>query len=381
MKSFLTTYFLSLAVGITAITAFTVLVDPFAFFNVVRVQGFNRNLVDDRHNYIHNVKPLHIRFRRPDAIFVGSSLVLVGLKPEGAESCSFDSPYNYGLPGLGSREVNTILRQAAEITSVRHALVEASFRGYTTSRRGQSKVSAPIADMAWPYEALMNITYSYEAVRLSLKTLLYNLSGVRREPSAPIDRQDQLRRRAKGLERQARRNAGRPGPDLVGAYDSALRDLDQTLSAAKAKGVNVTLFIPPTHVAKLLSYEHLGSWRFFEDWKKAVAAVAVKNGVPIWDFADYHTVSGAEPILVVSQYFIDSSHFRPNVGKLMMDRICSATSSEAAADGFGTRIDGIDIEGHLEAIRARGADFWRRHPDAAKFYKDIRKKGQGEPRG
>ena len=122
-----------------------------------------------------------------------------------------------------------------------------------------------------------------------------------------------------------------------------------------------------------------GEWRVFEDWKKAVAAVAAKNGVPLWDFADYHSIAGAEPIFGESQYFDDPLHFGPNVGKLMMARMCGAAgSAEGTADGFGTRIDGIDIDPYLEAIRSRGADFWRRHPDAWAFYDDIHKTSQRE---
>ena len=85
---------------------------------------------------------------------------------------------------------------------------------------------------------------------------------------------------------------------------------------------------------------------------------------PIWDFSNYNSYN-AEPVPekgdldTKMQWYWESSHYKKELGNLMLDRIFKYTHPERTVDdNFGVLITTGNIESHLAQIRTN-REKWR----------------------
>jgi hypothetical protein len=383
MGPFLRSFAVAFAVVAAMIAGFNVVMDPFAFFGTPRIEGFNAKQYPKAHHFLYNVKPLRLAFQQPTTVILGTSRVLQGFDPSRLDSCAGSGIYNFGLSALSIDEIGDLFRYAAEEAPLREAFVELDFLSFVGIEGRRYKLPRRLNDARWKATALFDLLFSLRAAKYSLLALGINLTDIGRPHyltpdgsrlwgPARMQPEQQLSASAYGLKLRPRRD-----PEAIGR---GLEVLESMIRTARARGISLKFFIPPSHVGRLRSIMDRGEWEDFKDWKRRAVNLASKYGIPVWDFADYHPIAQEGATAGVSRYFQDLEHFTPEVGASMIARMCPESGQTAIVDGFGTRVDAANIERHLAKIDRQGRAFWGREQAVTAFYADLKQRALQSPR-
>jgi len=377
MGSFLRSFAVAFVLVAAAIAGFNVVMDPFAFFGTPRIEGFNAKQYPKAHHFLYNVKPLQLALRQPATVILGTSRVQQGFDPNQLKSCVEGETYNLGLSALTIGEIGDLFRYAAEQAPVRKAFVELDFLGFVGVQGRKYKLPRRLNDVRWKPTATFDILFSFSAVKYSLLALAVNLtdlgrphylkgSGLRQWGTVPGELDSKLPASTYGSKLRPHRN-----PEAI---NRGMAVVESIIRTARAKGIDLKFFIPPSHVGRLRSILDRGEWEVFKDWKRRAVILASDNGIPVWDFADYSPIAQEGATAGVSRYFVDLAHFKPEVGTSMIDRMCPDSAQAAMADGFGTKVDAQNIERHLAEIDRQGRAYWSGNRKVTAFYEDLKER-------
>ncbi|MCT7982832.1 hypothetical protein NG796_05945 [Laspinema sp. A4] len=157
-------------------------------------------------------------------------------------------------------------------------------------------------------------------------------------------------------------------PDLYGIYELSpdyLEDLQAIITTSQQRGIRLHLFISPSHAMQWEAIRVAGLWSEFENWKRAIV-----NLSPIWDFSGYNSMT-TEAIANPMQYYIESSHYRKELGDLVLNRILDYQPETVPSD-FGLLLTLTNLETHLEQIR-RDREVWaKENPKWVEFVEALK---------
>lgn len=157
-------------------------------------------------------------------------------------------------------------------------------------------------------------------------------------------------------------------PDLYGTYELSpdyLEDLQAIITTSQQRGIRLHLFISPSHAMQWEAIRVAGLWSEFEDWKRAMV-----NLSPVWDFSGYNSMT-TEAIADPMQYYIESSHYRKELGDLVLNRILDYQPETVPSD-FGLLLTPTNLESHLEQIR-RDRELWaKENPEWVEFVEGLK---------
>jgi hypothetical protein len=347
-----------------------------------------------------------LRWRRDGAeiVLLGTSRTAVGLDPRDP-AFGGKRVYNLGFGGQTLRETRMLLDHAAA-SGVKEVYVGLDFFAANVHFTGKEEltahlVSAPVAS------ALAETAVSWQTLRHSAalaggeptrgrqRAARYDSSSGALNWSAEYVR-DQGGHRAMFVASELAyvTDNYRPAPSRAFALESqvlrrsAANEFRLLLRAAYRHGVRLHLFISPSHARQWTTLASLGLWNRFEEWKTLLVQVVEEEAraegrapFALWDFADYSAPS-LEPLPRANEImrgYWDSSHYRPELGSLVLARIRAGTQE---AGEFGAPLASLDLAAHLERIRARRADYERIHQDDVMeiraLVRDVLKNGRGQ---
>ncbi|MGV7220232.1 MAG: hypothetical protein ACQ9MH_01755 [Nitrospinales bacterium] len=143
------------------------------------------------------------------------------------------------------------------------------------------------------------------------------------------------------------------------------------IDMAHKNKIDLRLVIAPTHARLLETMSLMNVWQTFEQWKQKLVLINEeeatqfgKTPFPLWDFSGYNKYSIEEvPPLgdtkTVMRWHWESSHYKPALGDLLLDRIFDSEDPESGASlDFGIQLTSGNIENHLEKIR-KDRQQWR----------------------
>ena len=108
-------------------------------------------------------------------------------------------------------------------------------------------------------------------------------------------------------------------------------------------------------------------WSNFEEWKRKIVEIS-----DVFDFSGYNSIT-TEAIHNNMKNYTENSHYTPQIGNLILNRILSYKEEKVPED-FGILINQENIESNLEKIR-QDREFWaKNNPDEVKFIKEIQEK-------
>ena len=132
---------------------------------------------------------------------------------------------------------------------------------------------------------------------------------------------------------------------------SYFNNFKQLVELCKKNGIDLIVFISPAHATHWESIDATNKWLVFEQWKRELVKIT-----PVWDFSGYNSIT-TEAISNQMSHYIDNSHYSPEVGSLILNRIFSSELKTVPID-FGIFITSENIEEHLFKIRLQRSK-WR----------------------
>lgn len=389
-----------------AAVGFNWLVDPYGVYGTPRVEGFNK--VKNRlHKNARYVKAMRLYDHRPPQVILGTSRSEYGLHPDHPawETEKYGECYNAALSGANIYEMYRYFAHAAELGTVTRAVAGLdffSFNIYCQDAIGDldarlavgrdGRAGTRLDYLLLKYRNLLSldmVEISWDTVgKQGEKEELILANGGRADVDISGDIAGGGGNRA-AFEKNVRTYYGFgylprpykayttryaeaarrdfPNPDKV---DSTLAYFRRMVNLAYRRNVDLRLVISPSHAWQWETIRAAGLWEEFEDWKRALvgivheeAAAAGKNPFPLWDFADYSPPTREEvPPLgdsTLMNYYWESSHFRKELGDLVLDRVLGG-GAESGGD-FGILLTAGDVEQHLLTIRSRAAAYAATH--------------------
>jgi len=159
----------------------------------------------------------------------------------------------------------------------------------------------------------------------------------------------------------------------------------QLLLFAQQKGIKLHIAISPSHVRLFEVIAAKGLWNKFEQWKrlivqfnKEIAIYANNNPFKVFDFSGYNsltteTVPPLGDMHTEMQWFWDASHYKKELGDLVLDRIFNFNSPKRfLPNDFGIILTPENIEKNIEKNKINRIIWRKLHPDDVKEIEKLR---------
>jgi hypothetical protein len=156
-----------------------------------------------------------------------------------------------------------------------------------------------------------------------------------------------------------------PVPDFSKSGQLAnFRDLAAMVAIAHEHGIQLIFFTQPYHVAYLEMLHRLGLWASFEQWKRTMVKFSATAKVPLYDFADYDSITteqvpAAGNTTEQMHWYWEPGHYKESLGNEMLRAMLNSPSS------FGRRLTPMNIDTAINAVRDHRASYLAHSNDIA----------------
>ncbi len=310
-RSFATSFGATVVLAVGLLTALTLWRDPYWVFRDsppwTRDGAGASRLLDVEMRLI---KPLQIARLKPQTLLIGSSVVYRGLDPRDASGMG-GHVYNAGFSALMARELPTLAALAVDVGSVRRVVVELDYFMFTTWPP-PPPIDRKLATASGRREALVSVVLNPKVIdnlrgRQSRRTEpgLWHGDGYKATPDFDAELVGRITR-----EQNIAAMAYRPGD---------LAHLEQALDLLQ--GREVTIVLSPMSAAQRQLVTDGGRAIELAAWRRDVAALAARRGLPFHDLVSGHPFEDFDPAKASSRYWLDTLHFKPEVGRWLLGRI------------------------------------------------------------
>lgn len=380
-RRYLCWFFVGTAALVTAVGAWNFAVDPYSVFASPRIEHFNANKPD----FVEHLRFTHVYAvarRKPHCILLGTSRTGRGLDPNSVALREFDC-YNMALPSVSLYEMRRYFQHAQ---SARRVILGLDFRVFGTPTDATGAFSEARLDVDADGHRQFNLFSAklpdLASALLSLPAFQSSIKTVRQQDwwtdtLAPngywiklTDRYDHQRAFVALTRDSINRYADMRENAML--FPSSYAELRTLLRTAYASGVEVTLFISPSHAWHWQTLEFSGLWLQFEAIKRNIVQINAeesshvgRSAFEIWDFSGgYGPNAEAVPTSPTAKmrWYWESVHYKRELGDLMLNRMLLDVRSPEWPD-FGVRLGPGNIEAHLASLRNSQRTYAAEHPE------------------
>lgn len=351
--------FLALSVSpVLALGLFNLAIDPYGILITPAVPKVNLNK-PEKITHERLFKAVEITYKKPDVILLGSSRTQWGLDPRHPALAQKGNVYNAGLSGASSYEVMRYFQHAlTNQPNLKTVVLGIDFFMFSEKQLPQNDFDETRLDQkGLTQQDFFNILFSLHAWESSRKTLLSNSNSS--YPNHQIINGMFLPDTSKPLPGTTKEFVKwiAPGFKAYTHYkisQERLQNLRSIVEICKQKNIELKVFISPSHATEAEAIHMVNSWPEFEQWKREVVSIT-----PIWDFSGYNSIT-TEKIQQEMKNYLDNSHYRKEIGDLILHRLFHADEQNTASNNFGILMTPDNVESHLAQIRA-DQQVWRNH--------------------
>lgn len=155
-----------------------------------------------------------------------------------------------------------------------------------------------------------------------------------------------------------------------------LEHIRAIFARAYRERIALKLLISPSHARQWETLAAAGLWNKWEAWKHLVVQIneeeakrAGQSPFPLWDFSGYNSIStesvpALDDTKTIMRWYLDSSHYTPATGNLVIDRIFNFKHpNRTVPDDFGILLTSRNIDAHLANIRVAREHYRQTHPE------------------
>lgn len=358
------------------ISCFNIAIDPYSIFNSKIRLGLNQ-VKPEKHKQVRMFKAIDVIRIQPAMVFIGSSRTEFGLDTAHPFVAGIQSGYNLGITGANIYEARRYFEHAiANNPNLKKAVIGTDFFMFGQNKKNQADFSENRLLISHiTLQDKLNSSFSWGATRGSLKTIKVNQSAGdkvghfypdgRRNPDYYI--QD-IYGGLQGVDIMVdllKKNDFFQAKKRGQLYKiSHLEEVKHIVKLCQENQIECHLFISPSHVTQWESLRLSGAWEAFEDWKRKLAEIT-----PIWDFSGYNSIT-TEPLSHNMKNYMDNSHYRKEIGDLVLNRIGQYNEDRVPAD-FGVLLTPETVENHLQKIREDQKEWISNNPDVVDFVENL----------
>lgn len=417
-RRFLQAFAAAIVLGLVTMVAVDIIVDPFWRFDLVTLPGVN----DQRpmfSSFLRMSKAGVVCRLKPAQIAIGTSRVEVGIDPNHPAWATAPGPvYNYGLAGMGLKELSLSLQHTTNVAHLKRAVIGLDFLMFNAKREAsvfgtevfdfdEAQLVLNQTDSCWStlfYNANrllgpQGLIFSFLTVTHQLKEpnlnpeawTLYDKDGFRSYFPLGLSKVTSTRRLlfSDAQEKYYISKVWRPPPSerycfTAAGRQSTMDTFRDMVQFARQSNVDVRFFLEPLHARMMLAIQYAGLWPQFEDWKRGIVTIlseeAQESGkppFPLWDFSGFNSVTNEhipsfEDETARMKWFWEPSHYKKETGDLILDRVLDYHTPERVdPKDFGIKLSPENIESWLANTRAAGREYVRTEPNEASFVQDI----------
>lgn len=345
-------------------------IDPYLLVRTPPVDGWSDIKADSFRN-AREFKAIQVRTLAPERIILGNSRADAGLRADHPLFAANRMGFNLALPSADMPEYLAYFKMAlATQPRIDRVLLGVDLVAFRAGSASAAKAGADDpSDFAAANPALLvaGQLLSSSTLFSSLRTVVY--SRLDRQPNSRYDPQGNLHREnppgvstAEATQQHLRSvyigGWYQPGLRLGDEHFAALAELAQI---CRERQIDLQVFISPVHAAQWEMMRLHGLVPLLDTFKRRLVQIT-----PVWDFSGYNTIT-AEPFGPDMRHYLESAHYRPEVGDLVMRRIYQGHGAAVPAD-FGHRLTVDNVEQHIERFRRERARWAATHPEEIRLY-------------
>ena len=352
----------------------TYIVDPYGVnWRFVR-RGFNLNKGMFPKS-VRLAKAHYVNCFKPETLLVGTSRVEYGLSPEDDFLRAYQPVYNYGLSSSNLYEQRRYIEYA-----VRHNKIKTIIMGLDLGSFGKMSNSPDFDEKRLESPSLIR---KIRECYLSLSATYGIFRTIKKNTRNP-DEVEICQNGWRSPEKQDRAvKEGRTTLKIeceksemdflrIVYYRFSLmperfNDFKMIADLCKKNNIAFYPFISPAHPRQWEVIHKTGSWDEWDKWKRTLVGIT-----PVWDFSGYHDFNKQE------KFYLDSSHYRKEMGHLVFERLIGPKKDSQNPDDFGVLLTLENIESHLQSIRKQHEKWVENNPgdvsDIDSLYRQTNKK-------
>lgn len=363
--------------GFLGVGVFNFVVDPFGITNSPIFSDFNE-LKIEKFNNVRLFKAIDVIRIKPRTLLLGSSRSDLGLDPN-HPALAHQAPYNLGLVGPNMYEVRRYFDHALanqpKLKTVVIGLDFFMFNDYLKNKpdfdeKRLNQTSLTLKDSINAIFSISALEASKGTIQSSIQSdayFLYHSNGLRyvyeNKPDESL--KNKFEKMIEGFLED---------DSYYGKYrlsQNYLNDFRHIVETCKKKNIELKVFISPRHITHSEAIKQAGLWSDFENWKREIVKMAT-----VWDFSGYNSIT-TEPISDQMKNYWDSSHYRKEVGDLILNRIFKVQEKTVPND-FGVLLTSDNIELQLATKRVDHAVWARQNLHLVKFVQEIERNVDSE---
>jgi hypothetical protein len=376
-RAYMCVYCVGLAILVIALAGANVAVDPYLVFASVSLNSLSLHRGGTK-----PYKAEMVRRQAHGALLLGSSRTEIGIDPLSAEWGSA-AVLDASLAGTNLWQTREVLSLALSHGAPTQVLLFADFLMFNGHRTTDGEfVRSRFNPDLNPYSYVVDNLLGVQTLKASAQVLARRVSQSRSptaararvRPRSPTSRTSEVRSRFETVLRRFRRSS-----DLYGGMDypnDRVEMLRAMVSLCQETETPFTVVIPPIHALQLVTLDAMGLWPSFERWKRDVAEIAsAAEEVRLWDFAYCHALA-AEAVPAQGdattrmEWWIESSHFRPELGDVVLRRVLRRP--EAGHAKYGVELTSDNVRSRLVRMRQSLDAYVATHPDESSWAGGIR---------
>lgn len=343
-----------------AIVGINYIVNPYGFF---KPNIFKKADITKKMRFI---KPIEVLFIKPKSIIIGTSRSLIGYDP--SNNFFLKPSYNFSLEGTTIYELKRNLQWAIQQGNLKQVLFGLD---YTAFSGNKTKIGvSDFEDYFKKYNYLKTL-FGYDALYDDFNVIFqrqkfYYISGFKEPESlSRIFQIEYKSHKAAFLhtEIESFKNSKSGGYVYKNSKESTIGDFMEILEICYRNNVDLKMVINPSHIRMWEGLDYYIGYDTWLKWKKDVvkaneetAKKLGKQPFAIYDFAIYNkftSESVPNDESAKMNYYWDASHFKKELGDMVLDEI----SGIKKHSNFGVKIDGYNIDDHLQNLRNDRAKF------------------------
>ncbi|MDY6802766.1 MAG: hypothetical protein SXA11_03035 [Cyanobacteriota bacterium] len=355
-------------------------IDPYGILGIPAISRLNKVKPIKSQN-VRLFKAVDVSRVKPEMVFLGSSRTDYGMNPSHPALQNYQPVYNLAILGANMYEVRRYFEHAiANQSNLKKAIINIDFFMFNDLKKEtpdfkESRLEKTGLTVSDAFNSIFSIDGLIASAR-TVKTNIENPTAVgpyypngQRDAEDTIENiygnqptRDIFRKTLKSNGFIDRANRGEKVYEISQSY---LKELQIIVDLCKKKGIDCQIFISPSHATHRESILVSGVWQLFEEWQREIVKIT-----PVWSFSGYNSIT-TEPISDSMKNYIDPSHYRSEVGDLVINRLFGA-NEDRVPDDFGVLLTPENIEDRIKQVRSDREIWAKKHPDEVKLVEDLR---------